>query len=79
MPTIHDEKGFRFWFGSRGERNEPPHVHVTKDRKTAKFWLNPIELADGGRFQRHEISVIARIVQAHRQAFLERWNEHFNQ
>jgi len=29
-----------FFFSS--DRGEPPHVHVTRDRKTAKFWLQPV-------------------------------------
>ena len=37
--------GYRFHFYSNeGEPREPVHVHVTKDRATAKFWLNPVSV-----------------------------------
>ena len=44
MPTILRHGPHRFYFYSH-EPNEPPHVHVDRDDRTAKFWLNPVALA----------------------------------
>ena len=35
----------------------PPHVHVDRDRKSAKFWLAPIGLARNVRFSADSIHV----------------------
>jgi hypothetical protein len=45
MPTALKLMGFRFFFFS-GEGLEPPHIHVEHGDKVAKFWLNPVELAE---------------------------------
>ena len=44
VPAINDIGPYRFYFYA-SEGNEPPHVHVRRDRATAKFWLNPVRLA----------------------------------
>ena len=44
MSTVMNVSGFRFFFYSL-EGAEPPHIHVERDRCTAKFWLDPIQLA----------------------------------
>lgn len=36
MPTILRKLGFRFFFYSN-EGNEPPHVHVEKDKGNGKY------------------------------------------
>lgn len=40
MPTVLRLGPYRFFFYSV-DRGEPPHVHVRRDRGTAKFWLDP--------------------------------------
>jgi len=45
MPTILKIKGYRFFFFSR-EGKEPSHIHVENAERYAKFWLNPIQLAE---------------------------------
>ncbi len=44
MPTIFVWKGWTFLFFSL-DRGEPPHVHVRKDRKELKLWLDPVRVA----------------------------------
>ena len=42
MPKVFDWGGFRFhFFSNEGNPREPAHVHVTKGRDTAKFWISP--------------------------------------
>ena len=77
MPALLRLGPYRFYFWSR-EADEPPHVHVKRDRDEAKFWLEPIvELAGNWGFARHELNRVRRIVEEQRELFLERWHEHF--
>jgi len=75
VPKLLNVGPFRFFFYSN-ERGEAPHVHVAHERKLAKFWLDPVELAKSGRFAAHELTRIEAIVSAHREEFLEAWHEH---
>jgi hypothetical protein len=74
MPVVLRVRGYRFWF-HEADLDEPPHVHVGKEDKEAKFWLEPVELARPGRFRRHELSEIERILAEHRDTILEAWHE----
>ncbi len=78
MPAVLREGPSRFYFWSR-ENNEPPHVHVQRERFEAKFWLDPVELAGNWGFARHELREMERLVRQHRDLLLERWREHFDQ
>ncbi len=73
MPNLGNVGRYRFFFYSN-ESGELAHVHVRRERKLAKFWLEPVELADSKRFAAHEIE---QIVQDRCAGFLEAWNEHF--
>jgi hypothetical protein len=62
MPRIKGLPGpYRFLFTSF-DCGEPPHVHVEREDKTCKFWLQPLELA--------------RSIGTHLAAILEKWYEH---
>ena len=75
MPTIRRIGRYRFHFFSN-EGDEPPHIHVKAGEDQAKFWLESIQLAFNYGFKSHELNEIARMVQEHRQEFLEAWHEH---
>ncbi len=77
MPTVLREGPFRFYFFSN-EGDEPPHIHVDRDEKSAKFWLTPIELDRNHGFGARELRSIERLVVENQQAFLERWDEYFD-
>lgn len=76
MPTVVSARGCRLFFFS-GEDGEPPHVHVERDDKVAKFWLSPVELAMSGGFRGHELTRVRAVVIEYRLFCLEKWNEHF--
>jgi hypothetical protein len=76
MPTVLQIGPYRIGFWSK-ENDEPPHVHVRRDRFRAKYWLNPVMLADNVRFPRHELTIIRGIVEEHRERLLRAWHEHF--
>ncbi|HET7842127.1 MAG TPA: DUF4160 domain-containing protein [Terriglobia bacterium] len=76
MPTILRSGPYRFFFYS-ADRDEPPHIHVEREAKTAKFWLDPVRIQSSGGFARAEIAAIERLVRANAGVFLRSWNEFF--
>jgi hypothetical protein len=77
MPTVFRRGAYRFFFYP-SDREEPQHVHVERDRRIAKFWLDPVRLQSSGGFTRSEIATIHRIVVSNRQLLAEAWNEYFH-
>jgi len=76
-PTVKRIGPYRFFFFSN-EGGEPPHIHVQRDRKLAKFWLEPVRLARSTRFAAHELSDVQALVRDNEVSFLEVWHEYFN-
>jgi hypothetical protein len=76
VPALLRVRGYRFFFYSL-ENREPAHVHVAHAGRYAKFWLDPVELANNRGFREHELTQIQKIVGEHAAMFLERWNEYF--
>ena len=76
MPTVLRIGPYRFYFYSH-EPNEPPHVHVDRDEDTAKFWLNPVSLADSLGFSGRELRRIEQIVVEHQRELQEAWDGYF--
>jgi hypothetical protein len=66
-----------FFYSSDGD--EPPHVHVERDEKTAKFWLGPVRLQGSGGFNRAEVRRIQRLVEERREEVLRSWDAYFNE
>jgi hypothetical protein len=78
MPQVARHGPYRvFFFSSEGE--EPPHVHVERDDRHAKFWLLPVAIARNDGFNGHELRRIHAIVLVHRLRFLEHWNAFFSE
>jgi hypothetical protein len=44
MPTVLQDGPYSLVFFS-SDKGEPPHIHVKRDRRIAKFWLGPAVLA----------------------------------
>ncbi len=74
MPVILRVRGYRFWF-YEADLDEPPHVHVGKEGKEAKFWIEPIGLARSRRFRDIEPSEIERILAEYRNDILDAWKK----
>lgn len=53
------------------------HVHVERDRKTAKFWLQPVRLVSSRHFKKHELTVVEAMVARHEAGIVELWHERF--
>ena len=76
MPTVLRFSGFRFFFYSL-EGSEPPHVHVEHGGRIAKFWPDPVGLAESHGFRAHELNQLRALVIERRATFVEAWNVHF--
>jgi hypothetical protein len=77
MPTALRTGPYRFFFYA-GDRDEPPHVHIERENKRAKFWLNPVRLHRSLGFSRTEVQRIQRMVEQRREYLLRCWDEYFH-
>lgn len=76
MPRIAGIPGpYRLFFTSF-DCNEPSHLHVERENKTCKFWLEPLGLVRNHGFGARELNVIRRTIETHRAWILEVWHEH---
>ena len=76
MPTVLRTGPYRFYFYSH-EPNEPPHVHVDRETKSAKFWLQPVGLARNFGFSAMELGKLQSLVEEHQKALMEAWDGYF--
>ena len=77
MPTILRLGPYRFFFYA-GDFDEPPHVHVERDEKVAKYWLDPIRLHSSGGFSRVELKQTRKIIADNNNILIEAWNDYFS-
>ena len=76
MPALRRVRGYRFFFFSL-EGREPLHIHVAHAGRYAKFWLEPVSVADVRGFRGREMTEIYGIVVENADLFLEKWHEYF--
>ena len=76
MPTVLRIGPFRFFFYSL-ENSEPPHIHIERDDRTAKYWLDPVELVRSQGFRPSDLTRLRALVIEHRTDFMEAWHAHF--
>jgi hypothetical protein len=76
MPTLLRRGPYRFFIYSN-ENNEPPHIHIQRERALAKFWLKPVRLANANGFSGVEIRNLQRLVTKNNTQLLEAWNDYF--
>ena len=80
MPLVFRWNGYRFhFFSNEGDPREPVHVHVTRGRDTAKFWLHPqVSVAYNRGFSSRVQAELVAVVEE-RKAEIERaWDDHFS-
>ena len=76
MPAIKGIPGpYRFFFYSF-DCHEPRHVHVQRERKVCKFWLDVVELAQNHRFSPTELNRIRGLIVENHDRIQEAWDEH---
>ncbi len=76
MPTILRRNGYRFFFYVND--HFPPHIHIEKDNKTAKFNLSSMELVYSKKFNSSEIREIRKLVEINNTLLKQKWDEFFN-
>ncbi len=76
MPTILRQGPYSIAFFA-GDRPEPKHVHVRRDRNEAKIWLEPVEVANDGGFGSTEINRITQIIETHADMLKDAWDDYF--
>jgi hypothetical protein len=76
MPSLLRWRGYRFFFYS-ADGWEPPQIHVVKDGKDAKIWLNDLNLAIHLGYSAKELNEIIRKTREQRDIFLEAWHDYF--
>ena len=60
-----------------GNRLEPVHIHVKKEKYEAKFWINPVSLAYNEGFSRSDLREIEWLILENTNLIQEKWDEHF--
>ena len=75
VPEVFRYHGYRFFFFSR-EAEEPIHVHVEAAENYAKFWINPIILAESHGFLSKQLKEIRELIQKHEEEIRRKWDEH---
>lgn len=76
MPTIREIPGaYRLFFFSF-DCGEPKHVHVQRERKVCKFWMEPVTLASNHGFSPVELNAVRQLLETNRTKIMEAWNEH---
>jgi hypothetical protein len=76
MPTVLRIGPCRLFFYA-GDREEPPHFQVERERNTAKVWLQPVRLQSNQGFSKVEMNKIVRLVEEHQEASMISWHEYF--
>lgn len=77
MPTVLLEGPYRFFFYSN-DRTEPPHIHVERDGRVAKFWLEPVELQNRGGHRQSDLRKIEKIIELRLEFLIGEWHGFFN-
>jgi len=76
MPTIPGISGpYRLFFYSF-DCGEPKHVHVSRERMTCKFWLEPVVLSSNKGFSAKELNRIRKLIIDNSNVVKETWDEH---
>ena len=75
-PTVLRKGPYRFFFFA-SDRNEPPHIHVAREAKAAKFWLSTVRPAYNYGFAAKELTRIESLVREHAADLLKAWHEYF--
>ena len=77
MPEIFRHHGYRFFFFSR-EAEEPVHVHVESAEKYAKFWVEPLLLAESHGLRSGQLREIRELIEENTEIIKTKWNEHID-
>ena len=77
MPTVWESGPYRFFFYS-GDEDEPPHIHIEREKNKARFWLDPVRLQNSGGFKPNELNRILRLIEENRELLMRSWYDYFD-
>ena len=78
MPTALRIGPYRFYFYSY-DCGEPRHMHVDRENKSAKFWLDPVvSLADNHGYSRKDLRKIEQITKENLEVLRNEWDAFCN-
>lgn len=75
MPTLLNEKGFKFFFYAN--EHEPKHIHVMKGDGFAKVELGTLRVVHNF-LKTQELKQALEIIKEHQDEFERIWDEWFN-
>lgn len=76
MPTVGGIPGpYRFFFYSF-DCTEPKHLHLRREKKVCKFWLEPVVLSSNNGFPPKELNRVRKIILDNLERLVEAWDEH---
>jgi hypothetical protein len=76
LPTLFIWQGYKFRFYAL-DMGEPPHIHVVKDGKSLKVWLNAVAVARNVGYNDRDVDRLLAVVSEHRDEWIEAWNDFF--
>ena len=80
MPKIAIYKFLTFFIYSFDVFREPPHLHIVKEKgmrqKSAKIWLNTMEIAEKGTLTDSDINLALKVIKLHQVELLESFEKH---
>ena len=74
MPTVLRIGPYRFFFFA-GDRDEPAHIHIEREDKVAKFWLDPVRRARNKGIAPRMLRKIEKLVFKHKPFLMEKYHE----
>ena len=78
MPTALWSGPYRFYFYSY-DCGEPRHMHVDRENRSAKFWLDPdVTLAENHGYGRKELRAIERTMRENLEVLRNEWDAFCN-
>ena len=76
MPAIRGiPSPYRLFFVSF-DCHEPKHVHVQRERRVCKYWMEPVVLASNPGFSPIELNTVRQLLRDNSNKILEAWDEH---
>jgi len=76
MPTLLIWHGYKFRFYAL-DQGEPAHVHVVKDGKSLKVWLETMAVARNIGYNEREIERVRAVIAEHQNEWIGVWNDFF--
>lgn len=79
MPKIAVYKFFTFFIFSFDALNEPPHLHIVKEKgnrqRSAKIWIETLRVVEKGTLTDKELNRAINLIKKNQKALIESFNK----